>query len=254
LLVLTLAWSPALSRGHQITSSHRIIVVLDPGHGGPDTGAAHYLPDGRVDLMEKTVTLEIALRAAAILRHRGYLVDLTRTTDRAVNVPPRDYNHDGTINEVDELEARVAFANQRRANLFVSIHINGSTDPNLGGLTVYYCPAHPFAAANLRLARLLDQSIDLHLKHAGYIPSDWGVHTDVSLQVPQHYADYPWFLTLGPAAPQHGLVAQRAVAALGETLFLSNDREAALLHRHRILAAIAAGYAEGIERFEGPQG
>jgi N-acetylmuramoyl-L-alanine amidase len=39
------------------------------------------------------------------------------------------------------------------------------------------------------------------------------------------------------------------VAALGETLFLTNDREAALLHQPRILVALAAGYAAGIERY-----
>jgi N-acetylmuramoyl-L-alanine amidase len=247
--VLALRFGGSSGQMHQQGLSHRIVVVLDPGHGGPDTGAVHYLPDGRIDLMEKTTTLEIALRVATVLRSHGYLVSLTRTSDRAVNIPPRDYNHDGTIDDVDELEARVVFANRHHATLFVSIHSNASSDPGIHGLTVYYCPAHPFAAGNLRLAQVLDRAMDQHLQHVGYAPLDWGVHSDVSLQVPQHYADYPWFLTLGPAAPQHGLVAQNAVAALGESLYVTNDREAALLHQPRILAALAAGYAEGIERY-----
>jgi N-acetylmuramoyl-L-alanine amidase len=229
---------------------HHVVIVLDPGHGGSDAGAVHRLPDGTIDLMEKTVTLEIALRTAASLRHAGYTVYLTRTTDRNVNEPSRDYNHDGVVDNIDELEARVAFANQHHADLFVSIHINGSESADARGLIVYYCPAHPFAAENIRLAQLLDEAIYHQLQHTGYTPANWGIASDVSDPAPQRYPDYPWFFVLGPADKRDGIIANNAVSALGETLYITNDWEAALLHQRRIIVAIAAGYVRGIEQFE----
>lgn len=225
------------------------VIVLDPGHGGGDTGAVHRTASGQVDLMEKYLTLKIGLQAARALRRAGYTVYLTRTTDRAVNDPPHDYNRDGVFDEVDELEARVHFANAHHANLFVSIHINGSASPQDHGLTVYYCPAHRFVAKNIILARLLDRSIYAHLRNAGYTPVNKGVVSDVSDVVPQRYADYPWFFVIGPADPRHWIVANNAVSALGETLYVTNNREAALLHRPRIVRAIARGYVSGIERY-----
>lgn len=77
------------------------IVVLDPGHGGTDTGA---VGNG---LEEKNLTLSIALKTAAFLRQVGVDVRLTRSTDVFVS-----------------LSQRAAFANSIGADLFVSIHIN----------------------------------------------------------------------------------------------------------------------------------
>jgi N-acetylmuramoyl-L-alanine amidase len=240
------------SRGlssERAASRHRIVIVLDPGHGGWDTGAVHHEPNGRIDLMEKTVTLEIALSAARVLRKQGYMVLLTRTTDRAVNEPPRDLNHDGVIDSVDELEARVLFANRNHASVYVAIHINGSVDPSAHGMLIYYCPAHRFWRLNLRFARLLDQSIYSDIAATGYRPPNYGVATDVSDRVPQRYADYPWFLQIGPADAKHGLVENKAVSALGETLFMTNNREESLLKKPAMIDAIAHGYAGGIEAF-----
>lgn len=229
--------------------TRRLVIVLDPGHGGSDTGAIHQLANGTVDVMEKTVTLELALRVAGTLRRDGFSVYLTRTSDRAVNIPPRDYNHDGQVDEVDELEARVAFANRHHANLFVSLHVNGSDSADSRGLTVYYCPAHRFASNNVRLARDLDSTILSSLRSVGYSPRNWGVLSDVSDMVPQRYADYPWFFQIGPSAAKHGIIGNKAVAALGETLYATNNYEAALLNRPRVLDAIAGGYVIGIERY-----
>lgn len=76
-------------------------VVLDPGHGGVDRGAVGRLGD------EKTFTLDVAMRAAALLGRAGYKVLLTRTSDEAVS-----------------LEDRVKFARRFPAALFVSVHFN----------------------------------------------------------------------------------------------------------------------------------
>lgn len=80
-------------------------VVLDPGHGGSNPGAR-----GAVDgVHEKQVTLAIARRVAELLAARGIDAHLTRDRDRTMT-----------------LRQRVADANQRAADLFVSIHANAS--------------------------------------------------------------------------------------------------------------------------------
>jgi N-acetylmuramoyl-L-alanine amidase len=207
------------------------------------------MPTGRIDLMEKAVTLRIGLRTAAILRSNGYRVLLTRTVDVAVNEPPRDYNHDGRIDSVDELEARVRFANLHHATVFVAMHINGSSSASAHGLMVYYDPAPTFWRSNRRLAQLLDQFIEHRLARTGYAATNMGIATDVSDRVPQRYPDYPYFLQIGPADKHDGLIGNHAVSALGETLFISNAHEDTLLHESGVIDAIAAGYASGIEQF-----
>jgi N-acetylmuramoyl-L-alanine amidase len=90
-------------------------MVLDPGHGGKDTGAVG--PDG---LKEKDVTLDVARRAASILDGQGIQVVLTRDDDRFVS-----------------LEERTARANAFGADLFVSIHCNASEIKARRGVEAY---------------------------------------------------------------------------------------------------------------------
>ena len=65
------------------------LVVIDPGHGGTQIGAAHVFPGGPV-LVEKDLNLTVALKTAELLRGAGRQVLLTRTADTQVNNPPRD--------------------------------------------------------------------------------------------------------------------------------------------------------------------
>lgn len=96
------------------------LVVLDPGHGGRDTGAV-----GPAGTMEKDLTLAIAKRARAKLSKAGGVdVLLTRETD--VFVP---------------LAGRVALANARQADLFVSIHLNAAPSPHATGTETYFLSA-----------------------------------------------------------------------------------------------------------------
>ncbi len=237
---------------HKLSPNHRFVVVLDPGHGGWDSGAAAR------GLEEKNITLALAKATGKRLRAAGYRVYLTRSTDRAVNVPPHNYIRKAQATrslssdqrrDVNELEARVAFSNAHHANVYVAMHVNSSPDPGVGGITVYYCPAHRFASSNRKLASLIDGDIGFELRRSGYRPRNWGVATDVSLVSPQAYNDYPYFLQIGPADKRDGLMENKAVSALGETLFLSNYRENRLLRSKKILTAIAVGYTRGIESY-----
>jgi len=94
---------PVLRPGRIVSSTPLRTVVLDPGHGGHDSGAVG--PLGR----EKAYALDVALRARALLIKAGYNVKLTRTTD--IFIP---------------LHERSAFANRYPDAVMVSIHFNKS--------------------------------------------------------------------------------------------------------------------------------
>lgn len=92
------------------------VIVLDPGHGGVETGAI-----GPSGLQEKDVTLDLARRVKALLEKSGATVVLTRDEDRVV-----------------PLDDRTAIANQNRASLFVSIHLNASKRTSAVGSETYF--------------------------------------------------------------------------------------------------------------------
>jgi N-acetylmuramoyl-L-alanine amidase len=92
-------------------------IVIDPGHGGHDTGTIG--PNG---LEEKDLVLEVGHRLGKLLEARlGAEVVYTRKDDTFV-----------------PLETRTAIANQQRADLFVSIHANSSDDAAARGVETYY--------------------------------------------------------------------------------------------------------------------
>ncbi len=92
-------------------------IVIDPGHGGHDTGTI-----GSSGLTEKDLVLDVSLRLGKLLESRlGAEVDYTRADDTFV-----------------PLETRTAIANQDQADLFVSVHANSSRDPDARGVETYY--------------------------------------------------------------------------------------------------------------------
>lgn len=246
-LIGTLPFDASARSGRQ---RHPLVVVLDPGHGGhgPDgqyTGAS----DATGTLVEKTLTLEVAKQTAKDLRAMGYRVYLTRQRDQAVNWPPRDLNHDGLIDQLDDYDARTLFANHHHADLFVSIHFDGvAGDTSMHGTHGYYCPARPFWRQSERLADLLTASVSAAITRSGYASPNNGVETDVADKVPQRFPDYPWFFVLGPSWKKR-ITGTSMPGALIETLFLTSPRDAAALHRPSTIPAIARGYADGIKAY-----
>jgi len=92
-------------------------IVIDPGHGGHDTGTIG--PNG---LQEKDLVLEVGRRLGKMLETRlGAEVVYTRKDDTFI-----------------PLETRTAIANQQRADLFISIHANSSHDAAARGVETYY--------------------------------------------------------------------------------------------------------------------
>jgi len=92
-------------------------IVIDPGHGGHDTGTV-----GPTGLEEKNLTLDVAQRLGKLIEQKlGAQVVYTRTDDTFV-----------------PLEERTAIANQAKADLFISIHANSSNDPSARGIETFY--------------------------------------------------------------------------------------------------------------------
>lgn len=113
LVILALAILPLFSQPASVFALSSVTgktVVLDPGHGGSDSGAVNGT------LREAVVTLDIANRLKILLETEGAIVHLTRNCDC-----------DKSNNE------RYSLANSVGGNALVSIHLNGSTDPNKNG-------------------------------------------------------------------------------------------------------------------------
>ena len=102
-------------------------IVIDPGHGGNDAGAI-----GPTGVMEKNVTLKVALELKRMLEAEGAEVILTRETDRTVS------DKGAKASDIEELGARCDVGNRNRADIFISIHADSFTRPEARGTTGYY--------------------------------------------------------------------------------------------------------------------
>jgi N-acetylmuramoyl-L-alanine amidase len=125
--------TPAPTGNLPTVRNTRVLVTVDPGHGGKDPGAI-----GIGGLREKDVVLDISLQVARLLEQQGVQVLLTRADDRFIS-----------------LDGRTTMANRARADIFVSIHANAisMSRPDVNGLETYYY------SSGLRLAQTIHQSI-----------------------------------------------------------------------------------------------
>jgi len=133
------------AEGQKYLSSAIKTIVIDPGHGGTESGAR-----GKLGSLEKDITLDIALKLKEIIsRNMAYRVILTREED--IDVP---------------LDTRAAIANNNRADLFVSIHVNSSYRPNAHGSEVFFLSLNATDEEARRLAYLENNSSELERKIA----------------------------------------------------------------------------------------
>ncbi|MEA5571849.1 N-acetylmuramoyl-L-alanine amidase [Calothrix sp. UHCC 0171] len=111
----------------------RLVVIIDPGHGGKDPGAP-----GIGGTQEKNIILPIGIRVAQILQQNGVQAVMTRNADYFVT-----------------LQGRVDMAERANADVFVSIHANsaGASRPDVNGLETYYYDS------GLGLARIVHNNI-----------------------------------------------------------------------------------------------
>jgi len=115
-------------------------VVIDPGHGGMESGAK-----GKFGNLEKDITLAISLKLKALIeRNLGLAVVLTR--DRDVDVSN---------------ENRAAVANNHKAGLFISIHANGAVQRKAAGSETFFLSVNATDEETRRLAYLENNSTEL---------------------------------------------------------------------------------------------
>ncbi len=111
----------------------KLVVIIDPGHGGKDSGAI-----GIGGVLEKDIILPIGKRIAEVLERNGIQVIMTRDSDYFVTLP-----------------GRVVMAERAKADVFVSVHANsaGANRPEVNGLETYHYDS------GLTLARIVHSKI-----------------------------------------------------------------------------------------------
>ncbi len=214
-------------------------IVLDPGHGGKDTGAI-----GVSGLMEKDVVLAVAKKLAARLRSEMRIeVVMTREDDTFI-----------------PLEERTAIANKEGADLFISLHTNASPNPRVRGIETYYLNNTDDEAARRLAARengtsyqnvsdiqlilsdliqsaKLEDSVSLahHLQSSlvAYAGNRLGEVKDLGVKQALFYV----------------LVGARMPSVLAEMFFITNKSDARWLAADTYQDRIVEGLFQGIKQF-----
>ena len=214
------ALTPALRAGHGVAAPGTPkTIVLDPGHGGKDTGTS---------LHEKIYALDVAKRAKKALEAAGFRVVLTRETDRFL-----------------ELVERAALANANRADVFVSIHFNAlPNDKKTSGVEIFTCaPKNQHAAEWWSLLRRNDP----HLETTD-MPINRFDHWNVVLAqaIHRHFVHGLKSFDRGRKLAHWGVLrGLNCPGVLVECGFLTSDIEARKIatpeHRQKLADAIVAG-------------
>lgn len=151
-------------------------IVLDPGHGGDDSGAL-----GNGGYNEEHANLAIGLLTQKELEARGYTVVMVRTGDYECNKDAASTS--------SELQCRVDKIVQHKGDIFISIHNNSAT-PAAKGTETYYTSGTTHSAESLRLANSLHKhyqpafgSQNRNVKEAGYYVTKYATVPAVLLEV-----------------------------------------------------------------------
>ena len=214
-------------------------IVLDPGHGGKDPGAI-----GVRGLAEKDVVLGIARKLAHKLRAElDVEVILTRSDDRYV-----------------PLEDRTALANQEDADLFISLHMNASPNPEARGIETYYLDNTTDEAA-IRLAARENRTSRRNISDLQFILSD--MMQNMKLEDSITLAHRLQAALVGgmtrvmadvkdlgvKKALFHVLVGARMPSVLVEMAFISHRVEGAAMSQERYQDAMVGALFEGIQKY-----
>ena len=213
-------------------------VVIDPGHGGEQLGAV-----SRSGTSEKDITLDIGLRLRHLMEAAAFEVLMTRQTDQRV-----------------PLDARVAFANDRRADLFVSIHVNWLEARSQRPLETYYIgPTEDPRAVRLASLENQDSGYSLadyrHLLERVFIDARRDESRRLARAV--HTELFTSLRGVNPALQNRGvktapfvvLIATEMPAIVAEVSCLSNHDDARQLNTVEYKQTIAEALVSGIQTF-----
>jgi len=231
-----LAAEPAVSR----VTGHKV-VVIDPGHGGLDSGT-----DGVNGLMEKDLVLSEALKLAAVLREHGYTVHLTRESDVFIPLP-----------------VRVAIARKLKADLMISLHADSNPDPGVSGLSIYTLNDGRSDREAAALAKRENQSdiiagVDLSREDSPVAPILIDLAQRDTINRSSRFAEMALgqlhsvtdILATQPhrAASLAVLVAPDVPAVLIELGYLSNESDAAQMNTPAWRERVAQAIAKAVDR------
>ncbi len=233
--------------------NRNLTVFLDAGHGGMDPGAVGTTESGQV-IHEADETLPVVLDTMTILRHAGFRVVVSRTGRTSVlRLGPGDVSEGAlTAKGVhDDVAARDVCANEAHANVLVGVYFNsGASAANAGSVTVYDS-ARPFAAANRRLADLVQSDVLAAMNAQGWQIPDGGVQTDQGFgsSVSAASQAYGHLLLLGPGKKGYFSTPSTMPGALVEPLFITDPFEGTIAASSHGQQVIAAGLARAIEQY-----
>ena len=209
------------------TKSGNVVVVLDPGHGGTDSGA---LGNG---LQEKDLTLKIAKYCKEELeKYSGVTVYMTREDDR--------YLGNRVGDAASDLANRVNKAKEWGADLLVSIHINSGGGQ---GVEVYYPNSNYNATIGKEgedsAQKILDELLKLGLKNRGIKirSTEYDTYPDGSLR------DWYGIIRRSKLAGFPGIIVEHA--------FIDNESDAAKLKEESFLKQCGVADATGIANYFG---
>ena len=211
-------WIPGTPSMKAPTPETISLVVLDPGHGGQDSGVM------AAGILEKDLTLDVAKRVERLVRLKGLPALLTREGDDYVS-----------------LASRAALANRERDCIFVSIHFNEGKKPIATGVETYYAShvASRFSAVSSWIPFLqgtVEPSDPESQRLAGFIQEALVSQTQA--------------LNRGTKAEQFFVIANvKHPAVLVEGGFLTNKAEVGKLGSPEYREQIAAAITDGITRY-----
>jgi len=211
--------APVTSKPPRPTQEGALLVVIDPGHGGVDTGAIS------AGLLEKDLTFDVAQRLQRVLHQHGFKTLLTRGGD--------DYK---------SLANRAEFANRQRDCIFVSIHFDEGKAATSSGVETFYA------------ARQFDGELSL----TSWLPFLQQEATQTSNLFSQSLAGFiqqslvsrTQAVNRGTRAEQFYVIANvRHPAVLVEGGFLTNQDDIAKLASEEYRERMAIGMSEGIVQY-----
>ena len=214
-------------------------VVIDPGHGGHDQGT-----EGTKGLLEKDVVLDVALRVGKLVQNNmGAEVIYTRSDDTFV-----------------PLEGRTALANEKKADLFLSIHANSSPYPDIAGVETYYLnitgTKDAMDVARRENGPTHDSIFDLQdlVKKIALHDKSEESHEFAKRMEASLYAfslkNFPGSRDRGvKTAPFIVLIGANMPSVLAEIGFLTNPKEEALLKKPDYRQKLAEAIYRGMEKY-----
>lgn len=188
------------------------VILLDPGHGGPDGGAVG--PEG---IVEKDIALNISLFLRDYLQEAGALVVMTREEDTDLASPDVKRLRK---RKVEDLMKRVQMIHQKKVDAFISIHLNAVPSPRWSGAQTFY---NPNREENKRLATFIQTELIRQLGNTERLAKQKG---DIYI-----------------------LKQSKVPTVLVEVGFLSNPEEARLMSTKAYQQKIAASIYTGILRY-----